>query len=70
MLKFSAYSYLIRGQPLKNFPAKGEDRVPGALIQYVLNKKLSVPGEPQAAVIVFRRSRGDATKPSNTKHRA
>jgi hypothetical protein len=31
-------------------------------------KKLSVPGEPQAAVIVFRRSRGDATKPSNTKH--
>ncbi|REA95051.1 hypothetical protein DV966_13235, partial [Staphylococcus pseudintermedius] len=33
-------------------------------------KKLSVPGEPQAAVIVFRRGRVTSTGPSNTKHGA
>ncbi len=48
---------------------KGEDRDPGALVRYVLSYKLSVPGEPQAAVIVFRRGRS-LDRPSNTKHGA
>jgi hypothetical protein len=54
-----------------NFPVEGGDRDPGALVQHVLGEKLSVPGEPQAAVIVFRRGRTKIRPgPSNTKHRA
>ena len=72
MLKFSAYPYLIRGQPLRGVPRfhGKEDRVLGALVRYVLGEKLRVPGEPQATVIVFRggRARG-AIEPPNTKHR-